>query len=60
MPYASRLFNTSIELIENAERGSFFGNFLFFMLVSYFSNMKFLSYVSDKYTCLFDWAIVYL
>ena len=22
--------------------------------------MKFLSYVSDKYTCLFDWAIVYL
>ena len=40
--------------------GSFFGNFLFFMLVSYFSNMKFLSYVSDKYTCLFDWEIVYL
>ena len=26
----------------------------------FFSNMKFLSYVSDKYTCLFDWAIVYL
>lgn len=36
------------------------GTSSFFMLVSYFSNMKFLSYVSDKYTCHFDWAIVYL